>query len=129
MTAIKHVAASVPVLAADQEKSYASLGPAAGFGPTHPMTPEDSARLHELALHIHAWHAANESGALKTMRSSIRNDRKKRLKDAELSLKYALLAEHGVLEFTWPDGLRAEIIQPPDNSRETPPPKIKISRA
>jgi hypothetical protein len=129
MTTIKHVAASVPVLAEDQKKFYAILGPAAGFGPTRPMTPEDSSRLHELALHIHAWRAANESGALKSMKVSIRNDRKKRLKEAELNLKYALLAEHGVEEFTWPDGLRAEIIQAPNNSRETPPPRIKISWA
>jgi hypothetical protein len=129
MTAIKYVAASIAVLTEDQKKSYASFGPAAGFPPTRPMTPDDSARLLELALHIHAWHAANESGALKTMKVSIRNDRKKRLKEAELNLKYSLLVEHGVEEFSWPDGLRAEIIQPPDNSRGTPPPTIRVFRS
>jgi hypothetical protein len=129
MTAIKYVAAPVEVLTEDQKAFYASLGPAAGFPPTRAMTSEDSSRLHELALHIHAWHAANESGALKTMKISIRNDRKKRLKEAELNLKYALLIEHGVEEFSWPDGLRVAIIQPPDNSRGTPMPKIKISLA
>jgi hypothetical protein len=117
------------ILSAEELEFYRSLGPATGFQPTRPILPEDSLRLHKMARDIYAWHTAVESGAIETMKTSIRNDQKKRLKDTELVLTYALVAEHGVDELTWPDGLCAEIVQPLNNSRGTLPPTIRVFRA